>query len=119
MNDDNDKDKTVIIKSSDVAPVKIPEGTPIDNKVAQRENDLFKHEENKQRNTLGWLGRIWGAKIEKPGNISGLIAIVIVLYMGYHIFQNLGEPAFNDVLYPLTGILTLILGYLFGSSDKS
>ena len=42
-----------------------------------------------------------------------------VLTLGVLIFAFPESPVFGDIFAGLTSIITLILGYLFGSSDKS
>lgn len=79
----------------------------------------FEHQENMQNAKLGWVGKIWGARGEKPGNVSAIMALLLVIYLGILIFKFPKSPVFNDVFAGITSIVTLILGYLFGSSDKN
>ena len=86
--------------------------------VARNERAFFDHEENMQSGHIGWIGKVWGGKYEKPGNISVVVILFLVSYIGLMIFAFPTNPHFKDVFMGLTSIITLILGYLFGSSDR-
>ncbi|MFV0408401.1 MAG: hypothetical protein ACK5LJ_01480 [Paracoccus sp. (in: a-proteobacteria)] len=92
---------------------------PKPDRMAADEEKMFAHEENMQNAQLGWIGKFWGAKSEKPGNVSAIVALLLAIYLGILIFAFPSSPIFGDVFAGLTSIITLILGYLFGSSDKS
>ncbi len=92
---------------------------PKPDRMAADEEKMFAHEENMQSAQLGWIGRFWGAKAEKPGNVSAIVALLLSIYLGVLIFAFPESPVFGDIFAGLTSIITLILGYLFGSSDKS
>lgn len=92
---------------------------PKPDRMAADEEKMFAHEENMQNAQLGWIGKFWGAKAEKPGNVSAIVALLLAIYLGVLIFVFPGSEKFGDVFGGLTSIITLILGYLFGSSDKS
>ena len=91
---------------------------PKPDRMAANEEKMFAHEENMQNAQLGWIGKIWGAKSEKPGNVSAIIALVLATYLGILIFCQPENENFSDVYAGITSIITLILGYLFGSSDR-
>lgn len=91
---------------------------PKPDRLATDEGKFFSHEENMQSAQLGSIGKIWGAKSEKPGNVSAIIAILLAAYLGVLIFAQPESEKFDDVFAGLTSIITLILGYLFGSSDR-
>ncbi|WP_139250791.1 hypothetical protein [Palleronia salina] len=92
---------------------------PKPDRMAADEERMFAHEENMQNAQLGWIGQFWGAKAEKPGNVSAIVALLLAIYLGVLIFFFPDSSIFGDVFAGLTSIITLILGYLFGSSDKS
>lgn len=92
--------------------------SPKPDRMAVDEEKMFAHEENMQNAQLGWIGKVWGAKSEKPGNVSAIIAIVFALYLGLLIFYQPTNEKFDDIFAGVTSIITLILGYLFGSSDR-
>lgn len=97
----------------------VPVPSPKTDRMAADEEKLFAHQENMQQANLGWIGKIWGSKSEKPGNVSAIIALVLASYLGLLIFWQPENEHFGDVFGGLTSIVTLILGYLFGSSDRS
>jgi glycerol uptake facilitator-like aquaporin len=68
---------------------------------------------------MGWIGRIFGNAIEKPGNIAGTAIVVSFLVLMGVIFASWHDPSFKtDALIPVfTGIITLALGYLFGKGS--
>ena len=85
------------------------------------ELDVFKleHAERTQRVTIGFVGKWFGAGAEKPGNISAIIALFVLFYLFgltryFHAHEN-----FMDLIGSAFSILTLILGYLFGSSSHT
>lgn len=107
--------KQVTLESAQQATVSPPKP----DRMAADEEKMFSHQENMQNAQLGWIGKIWGAKSEKPGNVSAIIAILLAGYLGVLIFYQPDNARFDDIFTGLTSIVTLILGYLFGSSDRS
>lgn len=61
---------------------------------------------------------MWGVKSEESGNVSAIVARLLVAYLGILIFWHSGNQHFSDVFAGITSMVTLILGYLFGSSDR-
>jgi hypothetical protein len=113
MNDEPSKPVTLeAAQQTTVAP-------PKPDRMAADEEKMFAHDENMQNIQLGWIGKVWGAKSEKPGNVSAIIALVLASYLGLLIFWQPENENFSDVFAGITSIITLILGYLFGSSDRS
>lgn len=92
---------------------------PKPGKTAHNEKDLFDHEERVQRAKLGWVGAVWGSKSEKPGNIAAIVAIVLLFFVGVLIFRYSAWALFSETLAVLMSTISLILGYLFGSSSRS
>ena len=101
----------------DAQEVKIEPPKP--DQTARDEAAFFDYQQKMQNAQLGWIGRIWGSRHEKPGNVSAIIAIILTAYLGFMIFYFSESPLFGDIFSGLTSIVTLILGYLFGSSDRS
>ena len=97
---------------------KVNQEPPKPTQLAKNEKEQFDHAENMEKSRLGWIGRFWGNKSEKPGNISAIVAIVLAGYLGAWIFFFNDQANFSDVFAGLSSIITLILGYLFGSSDR-
>ena len=110
----SDDDKPVSLEKAQQTTVKPPKP----DRMAADEEKMLGHEENMQNAQLGWIGKIWGAKSEKPGNVSAIIAILLAVYLGVLIFGQPQNAKFDDVFTGLMSIITLILGYLFGSSDR-
>jgi len=102
------------IEPKDIANTRV--SLPSPGPMAKDEAAMFEHQEKMQDAQLGWVGRIWGSRFEKPGNISAIVAIALVLYLGILIFTDSDNPKFDDVFSGISTIVTLILGYLFGSS---
>ena len=88
-------------------------------RLARQEQAEYEHVENTQKNNLGLFGKLWGGRTEKPGNISALLLLVLVVFLGFHLFGNKPGEKFDEIFAGITSIMTLILGYLFGSTDKS
>jgi hypothetical protein len=112
---DTQKSQKITLEQAEAVSVEPPKTDGL----AHKEKDFFAHEENMQNAQLGWIGRFWGAKTEKPGNVSALIALILSIYLGVLIFCIPQSDRFDDVFAGLTSVITLILGYLFGSSDRN
>ena len=91
---------------------------PKPDKIAQNEAIFFAHEENMHKAKLGWVGAVWGSKSEKPGNIAAIVAIVLLFFVGVMLFNYRDWKEFPQTLSALMSTISLILGYLFGSSSK-
>lgn len=91
---------------------------PKPDQTARNEVALFAHEENMHKAKLGWVGAVWGSKSEKPGNIAAIVAIVLLAFVGILIFRYSEWNLFAETLSALMSTISLILGYLFGSSSK-
>ena len=87
----------------------------------KKEELALTHKEKQFKNELGWLGKPFGGKSEKPGNISGLVIFLCFAFLALAYFfkpaTNSGM-AFEDIFVSLISVITLILGYLFGSNDR-
>jgi len=115
----SDSEENVSLDAIDKTSVSIPKNR---GGKATSELDQLTHEQETFKNELGWLGRPFGGRKEKPGNISGLVivacfALLLVAYL-YPPTDNLGMT-FEQIFAGLLSIVTLILGYLFGSNDRS
>ena len=99
--------------------------TPSDqNNKARSEWAMLKelaHNERNFRNELGWLGRTFGGRREKSGNISGLVicaCFVFLIVAYFHPHKEEMGISFERIFSGLLSVVTLILGYLFGSNDR-
>ncbi|MCY4300348.1 MAG: hypothetical protein OXC68_01250 [Aestuariivita sp.] len=89
---------------------------------ANSELNQLTHEQETFKSELGWLGRLFGGRKEKPGNISGLalVACFAFLLIAYIYPSTEGSGVtFERIFAGLLSVVTLILGYLFGSNDRS
>ena len=59
----------------------------------------FAHEEAMQKAQLGLLGKLWGARPEKPGNISGVILVILALYLGVILLFDILQKPSENFLY--------------------
>tara|TARA_X000001316_G_C919723_1_gene33850 strand:+ start:565 stop:921 length:357 start_codon:yes stop_codon:yes gene_type:complete len=91
---------------------------PVPDETARNEAALFAHEENMHKAKLGWVGAVWGSKSEKPGNIAAIVAIVLLAFVGVLIFGYSEWELFSETLTAIMSTISLILGYLFGSSSR-
>ncbi len=130
MDDDKPEDGPVElpipVEDISKAPVEVPGA---DDR-ARKESSALAHEQEQFKKELGWLGHPFGGRTEKPGNISGLVIVLcFVLIAGYygaerytainHPQHAAGMAPFERVFSGLMSIVTLILGYLFGSNERS
>ena len=83
------------------------------------ELDIFKleHEERTQQATIGAVGKWFGAGAEKPGNISAILALLVLLYLFALTTWLHNHEHFIELVGLAFSIITLILGYIFGSSS--
>jgi hypothetical protein len=106
---------------SSLPPVEIPDSGA--QSLGKKEGEYLAHEQEYFKKELGWLGKPFGGKNEKPGNISALVIVFCFLAMGAVYFsppKDLGPVISVERIFSgLTSLVTLILGYLFGSSDKN
>lgn len=91
---------------------------PKPNKESKNEQALFAHQHNMQKAKLGIVGMLWGSKSEKPGNIAAIVLIVLLFFVGVLLFTRKEWDLFSDTLGMMMSTITLILGYLFGSSTN-
>ncbi len=70
---------------------------------------------------MGWLGKPFGGRNEKPGNISALVIVLCFGAMAVVYLKPGGLGAgitIKEAFQSLMSVVTLILGYLFGSNDR-
>jgi hypothetical protein len=99
------------------APVEVPD----DAALAKKESFHLAHEQEYFRKELGWLGKPFGGRSEKPGNISALVIVLCFGAMAIVYLKPSGLGAgitIKEAFQSLMSIVTLILGYLFGSNDR-
>lgn len=109
---------TVSVDKITTAPIEVPNAGDLT--VAKQESE-FLHQQEYFKKELGWLGKPFGGRAEKPGNISALVVVLCFTGMGLVFFfpKLLGEGfSVKDAWQSLMSVVTLILGYLFGSNDR-
>lgn len=91
--------------------------------IARMEGQTFAHKERQFRNELGWVGGVLGGRREKSGNVAFIaialsfivvIAIVLIAAAGSLEWSMVGELVAAPV-----SIITMALGYLFGTNDNN
>ena len=110
-----------------------------DDDLALRESAQFdlhqlelEHKAQQLRTELGWLGKFFGGRQEKAGNISAIVLLLCFLALAavwlsdvgfqyYCTTRKLDPPALplDHAVAGIASIITLILGYLFGSNQGS
>lgn len=106
------------------APTEIPSS---DGNSGKKEERLLAHERDTFKSELGIVGRVFGGRSEKPGNISALVlafsALFLIIAYGTQMYIDVAVPdhheitmSFDRIFGGMTSIITLILGYLFGSN---
>ena len=111
---EEESDRKIPIDQVEGTDVSIPNSDPESNEI-----EFFAHAERTQKTNLGLIGKVWGSKEEKPGNISGTISIIVVVFL---IILTIccSEIVHFDKLYAgIFSIITLTLGYLFGRHDNN
>jgi len=79
------------------------------------------HEIKVLEKTLGWLGNFFGGKDNTAMNISGALLILLILFgIGMSILSiaNCNLSNLKDIWSVITPIITLTLGYIFGSKPS-
>jgi hypothetical protein len=115
-----DSDKAVSLDRIAAAPVEIPDTGSLGK--AKQEAEYLAHQQGMFRKELGWMGHPFGGRSEKPGNISALVIILCFCAMGvvYFFPRDLGPGiSLKEAFQSLMSVVTLILGYLFGSNDRA
>ena len=120
MNQEKNLKDTTPLTPEEVTPPQQQDEAISDQKAGYEREDLA-HEQVQFKSELGWLGKVWGGKKEKPGNISGLLAFLcfgFLVVAFFFPFESSSDFGYKDMFFGLLSIITLILGYLFGSNDR-
>lgn len=83
---------------------------------ARQEQRKLDHTFRTQQAELGLVGKLVGCNQEKPGNISFIAIAACLIMMAVAFLKDGGLN--KDILTPLSSIITLSLGYLFGSAKN-
>ena len=80
------------------------------------------HEHKLELTKQGQLGRLFGSGVEKSGNVAALVIVLSFALLAVVFFYSKApdesgtEEVFFKLLSPVASLITLALGYLFGSS---
>ena len=66
---------------------------------------------------LGWMGRIFGARQNAPGNIAGACVAISMMALILLLVYAPESPRTSQGITLFGGVVTLALGYLFGRSE--
>jgi hypothetical protein len=102
------------VKTEDIRLTQ-PEPTVPDER-AKKEEAFYDHQYRTQQAELGAIGRFIGCNSEKPGNISFIVLLLCLIVICLAMFFELQH--FEKILTAFVSVITLALGYLFGSSTK-
>lgn len=82
------------------------------------DQDIFVLRSKKMDLEAGWLGRCFGASVNAPLNIAGLMVVLLVGSGVAVLFIPSTIPAaeYWEIIVPL---LTLVMGYIFGKGSHS
>lgn len=133
MSDETPTTGTVPLDSIVNAPPEIEPSTEDQSRAKYELEDLTRtHERERFKSELGWIGKVFGGRNEKPGNISAVVIVLcfvalgIVWYTDVHVdfyfaTHKIDAPIIpaGHILSGLASIITLVLGYLFGSNNRS
>lgn len=102
-----------IPKKTEQAHIKINQKSPIETHGQPSETVVLK----KMNLDAGWLGKIFGGSENAPTNISGMVIGLLIAAGVCTIFVNAKmEPV--EYWTKVTPMITLALGYLFGTRHQ-
>jgi hypothetical protein len=110
------------------APVEVPLSGATGQEELEHAALTRAREETQFQQELGFLGRLFGGKNEKPGNISALVIVLCFLSLAVvwavdTYIAQLGKNTppvmpFEHIFSGLMSLIALVLGYIFGSHSK-
>ncbi|MBC7857843.1 MAG: hypothetical protein H7Z39_03515 [Burkholderiaceae bacterium] len=89
-----------------------------------RQEDAFfanakrKHELELIKHDLGFIGKAVGSSAQAPTNIAAFLIVCLILFITISAFMP-ASPAMDDTRKWAFGLVTLVVGYLFGAGTKS
>lgn len=94
---------------------------PAPDELAKKELEFW-HAQKTQEAEQGWIGKAFGSRSEKPGNIAALVVLLsfAMLFLAFIVAMN-KDPmpdSFFKIAQIFLGVIGLALGYLFGSSKS-
>ena len=112
-----DHTANIPIEAISTAPAELTKSSSSED-LAKLEAQLLNSHQNFQ-SELGWIGKVIGGRSEKPGNISLIVLVLVIIAIFCLFFMPVNEAVdIGNLSGGLLSIVTLVLGYLFGSNDK-
>lgn len=112
------------IGSLPINPKAEPRDTAPTSVSAQNEERMFargklehEHELRMAKHKSGWFGQVFGSSSEAPTNIAGFLVICCVVVIVFCIFAD-DSDAVDEIRKWALGLITLIVGYLFGAKSR-
>jgi hypothetical protein len=92
---------------------KLPPDKEIASKIIDGQFELSKRE-------LGFFGRIFGNREVLPFSITGFVLIALIIFLFVFMFSGKESETFTkkDVLVSVLPVITIIVGYFFGTNGK-
>ncbi len=116
-------DNTSGIGSAPIDPTAEPAEAPAPPGRGQQEIQFFAeykltHELNLVKLDHGWIGKAIGSSSQAPTNIAAILLAVLMVFIAISAFMQT-SPALDDTRKWSTGLVTLVVGYLFGAGSRS
>jgi len=118
-----ENDASIGIGSALIDPDAEPRNEALPSVSARNEERFFaeaknEHELKMAKHKSGWLGSMFGSSSEAPTNIAGFLIVCCVIVIICCIFAD-SSDAVDEIRKWALGLITLIVGYLFGAKSKS
>lgn len=98
-----------------------PGGVTGDKEAHFFDQERARHAFRMRKLEIGWVGWPFGGGAEKSANIAMLTIFICLAIAGaicYHVDLVKNPDLFSKIVSPFLSIITLALGYIFGSSNK-
>lgn len=111
------------IGTAPIDPTAEPAQTQASTGSGQMENEFFeqgkqKHELDLLKHDLGFIGKAVGSSSQAPTNIAALLIVSLIGFIVVSAFVPT-NPAMDETRKWAFGLVTLVVGYLFGAGTKS
>lgn len=115
-------DDTSDIGNAPIDPTAEPAGAPAPLGRGQQESQFFAeykltHELNMVKLDHGWIGKAIGSSSQAPTNIAAILLAVLMVFIAISAFMP-PSPALDETRKWSTGLVTLVVGYLFGAGSR-
>lgn len=117
-----ENEAAVGIGSALIDPDAEPRNEALPSVSARNEERFFaeaknEHELKMAKHKSGWLGSLFGTASEAPTNIAGFLIICCFIIIGFCVHAG-SSPEVDEIRKWALGLVTLIVGYLFGAKSK-